>query len=106
MKKAKSKVKIVPLGDKVLIEPVDTKNESASASGIIIPDTVNKERPEEGIVVAVGEGKFDENGKIIPLRVKKGQRVLFSKYGPDEIKVDGTEYLIVSESNILAIIEE
>ena len=104
MKKAKSKVKIVPLADKVLIEPALDGNEKASASGIIIPDTVGKERPEEGVVIAVGPGRYDA-GALVPMRVKKGQRVLFAKYGPDEIKVDGTEYLIVSESSILAVIE-
>lgn len=74
-------------------------------SGIIIPETVNKERPEEGVVVAVGPGRL-EDGKIVPLALKKGQRVIFSKYGPDEIKIDGKEYLIVSEQQVLAIIED
>ncbi|OHA59983.1 MAG: co-chaperone GroES [Candidatus Vogelbacteria bacterium RIFOXYD1_FULL_46_19] len=95
---------ITPLGDRVLIE-ARTADDSSRASGIIIPETIDKERPEQGIVVAVGEGRLTDSGELVPLRVKKGQRVLFSKYGPDEIKIDGREYLIVSESNILAVIE-
>ncbi len=104
MLKPKTKTKVLPLGDRVLIDPRPAKNEKTSASGIIIPDTVDKERPEEGLVVAVGAGRYDD-GQLIPPRVKKGQRVLFAKYGPDEIKIDGEKYLIVSESNILAVIE-
>ena len=95
---------ITPLGDRVLIE-ARTADDSSRASGIIIPETIDKERPEQGVVVAVGEGRLTDSGELVPLRVKKGQRVLFSKYGPDEIKIDGREYLIVSESNILAVIE-
>ena len=97
------KQKIKPLGDKVLIEPLSL--EKKSKGGIIIPDTIDKERPEQGKVIAVGEGKMTDEGKLIPLKVKKGQTVLFAKYGPDEIKIDDTKYLIVSESQILAIIE-
>lgn len=94
------------MGDRVVIEPLSEEQKAGKTkSGIIIPDTVDKERPEQGIVVAVGEGKINEDGERIPLSVKKGQKVLFSKYGPDEIKIDGKEYLIVSESNILAIYE-
>ena len=74
-------------------------------SGIIIPDTAEKEKPQEGKVVAVGEGRVLENGKVLPLSVKRGDRVLFSKYGPSEIKVEGKEYLIAKEEDILAIIE-
>lgn len=96
--------KIKPLGDRVLVEPL-TSDAEKTKSGIIIPDTVSKEKSEEGKVVAVGEGRRGEDGKLIPVAVKKGQRVLFSKYGPDEIKVDGKEYYIISEANILAIIE-
>jgi len=104
MKKNKDMSNITPLGDRVLIE-ARTADDSSRASGIIIPETIDKERPEQGIVVAVGEGRLTDSGELVPLRVKKGQRVLFSKYGPDEIKIDGREYLIVSESNILAVIE-
>jgi len=104
MKKNKDMSNITPLGDRVLIE-ARTADDSSRASGIIIPETIDKERPEQGVVVAVGEGRLTDSGELVPLRVKKGQRVLFSKYGPDEIKIDGREYLIVSESNILAVIE-
>ena len=94
-----------PLGDRVIILPLSAEQKSGkSKGGIIIPETVSKERPEEGTVVAVGPGKL-EDGILLPMSVKKGQKVLFSKYGPDEIKIDGQEYLIVSESQILAIIE-
>jgi len=101
----KNTPKIKPLGDRVLIEISGTDEGTTSPGGIIIPETVDKERPEQGVVVAVGEGRIDDGGKLIPLRVKKGQKVIFSKYGPDEIKVDDREYLIVSESQILAILE-
>jgi chaperonin GroES len=76
-----------------------------SASGIIIPDTVSKEKPEQGIVVAVGAGKWDEDGeKRIPMDVKEGDRIVFSKYGFDEVKVGGEELYIVSASSILAVL--
>ena len=96
-------MKIKPLGDRVLVELIDQTTKSAG--GIIIPDTVNKERGEQGKVVAVGVGKRADDGKLIPLAVKRGDKIIFSKYGPDEIKVDGKEYFIISESNILAIYE-
>lgn len=98
-------INLKPLGDRVLVLPEREEEKSKTKSGIIIPETVGKERPEQGTVVAVGEGRFDEDGNRIPMSVKKGQTVLFSKYGPDEIKLDGKEYLIISESNILAVIE-
>jgi len=88
----------------VLIEPLKNEGEKTK-SGIVIPDTAEKERPEQGRIIAVGEGKTSEDGKLIPLSVKKGQKVLFSKYGPSEIKIDGKEYLIAKEEDILAIIE-
>ena len=95
-------MKIKPLGDRVLIEPL---YEEKKKGGIILPETVDKERPEKGRVIAVGSGRIDESGKKVPMNVKKGDKVLFTKYGPDEIKVDGKEYLIAKEDNILAIIE-
>ena len=99
-------VKIKPLADRVLIESLsDEEKSKKTKSGIIIPDTAEKEKPQEGRVVAVGEGKTLENGKVVSLLVKKGDRVLFSKYGPSEIKVDGKEYLIAKEEDILAIID-
>lgn len=97
---------ITPLADRVVVRPL-TEEEmgTKSASGIIIPDTVSKEKPEQGIVVAVGPGKWDEDGeKRIPLEVKVGDRVVFTKYGYDEVKVGDAEYYIVSESSVLGII--
>ena len=98
-----NKKEIIPLGDRVLVKPEE--KEKKTKSGIIIPDTVDKERPEVGKIVAVGEGKITDDGKTIPMKVKVGNTVLFAKYGPDEVKIDDEEYLIVSESNILAIIK-
>lgn len=101
-----SKISIIPLADRVLIEPLEGKyKEGKTASGIVIPDTAEKERPEQGKVIATGPGKRGDDGKVIPLGVKKGQTVFFTKYGPNEIKVDGKEYLIAREEDILAIIE-
>lgn len=89
-----------------MIEPLSKEElEGRTKSGIVIPDTAEKERPEQGKIVSVGEGRRTDEGKLVPLGVKKGQRVLFSKYGPTEIKVDGKEYLIAKEEDILAIIE-
>ncbi|MBI4121187.1 MAG: co-chaperone GroES [Parcubacteria group bacterium] len=99
----KKQKEIIPLGDKVLIKAV--VDEKQTDSGIIIPDTAKEERPQIGRVVAVGEGKRSDTGELMPMTVKKGNTVLFSKYGPDEITVDGEEFLITSESNILAIIK-
>ena len=93
---------IKPLSDHVLIEPI--KEEEKTKSGILLPDTVEKERPEQGKVIAVGPGK-NISGKIVPLEVKPGDKVIFTKYGPSEIKVDGKEYLIAKEEDILAIID-
>ena len=94
---------IKPLSDHILIEPV--KEEEKTRGGIFLPDTASKEKSEEGKVIATGPGKKTDDGKIIPVSVMPGQKVLFTKYGPTEIKVGGKEYLIASESDILAIIE-
>lgn len=99
-----SKMKIRPLGDRVLVEALEPAG-TTSKGGLIIPDTVSKERPQEGRVVAVGPGRHDD-GVLVPISVKKGDHILFSKYGPDEIKVDGKDYYILSEANILAVIED
>jgi len=99
-----TKNNIIPLGDRVLVKPI-SKDEKKSASGIIIPETIDKEKPEKGMVIAVGDGRVTDDGKVIPVNVKKGDIVIFSKYGPDEIKVDEEEYYILSESNILAVIK-
>ncbi|MCX7810462.1 MAG: co-chaperone GroES [Leptospiraceae bacterium] len=92
---------IKPLADRVLIEPIEQQEERIGS--IIIPDTA-KEKPQEGKVIAVGPGR-QENGKVVPLQVKVGDRVLYGKYAGTEIKKDGKEYLIVRESDILAVIE-
>ncbi|MFA6273403.1 MAG: co-chaperone GroES [Candidatus Paceibacterota bacterium] len=97
--------KIFPLGDRVLVKPIDTDELATKTdSGIIIPDTVSKEKPEQGKVLAIGEGRYDD-GKLIKPRVKEGDRVLFSKYGYDEIKIEDEELFIIKEENILAIIK-
>ena len=106
MKKEKvdSKSKIMPLADRILIRPL--QGEDRSPSGIIIPDTVSKEKPEHGKVIAVGPGKYNEDGdERVPLSVKVGDTVLFSKYGYDEVKIDGEEYFILREENILTLIK-
>lgn len=98
--------RITPLQDRVVVRRL-TEEEAGtkSASGIIIPDTSGKEKPEQGIVIAVGEGKWDEEGeKRIPMDVKVGDRIVFSKYGFDEVKIGGEELYIVSASSILGII--
>jgi chaperonin GroES len=93
---------VKPLGDRVLVQPVE--DQEVKKGGIIIPDTA-KEKPQEGKVVAIGTGKRDEHGKLIPFEVKKGDRVLISKYGGTEIKMDGKDYLIMREDDILGVIE-
>jgi len=95
-------MKIRPLNDRVLVIRID--EEEKTSGGIIIPDTA-KEKPLEGKVVAAGPGRTDENGKLIPLEVKKNDRVLFGKYAGTEIKIDGVEHLIMREDDILGIIE-
>ena len=92
---------IKPLGDHVLVEPIEEKE--AKKGGIIIPDTA-KEKPQEGIVRAIGTGKLDDNGKRIPFEVKVGDRVLVSKYGGTEIKLDGKEYKLLGSDDLLAIL--
>jgi len=94
---------IKPLSDHILLSPI--KEEEKTKSGIFLPDTTQKEKPEQGMVIAVGQGKKTDDGKIVPVSVKTGDKVLFTKYGPTEIKLDGKEYLIAREEDILAIIE-
>jgi len=96
-------MKIQPLADRVLVEPI--KEEEVKKGGIIIPDTA-KEKPQQGRVVAVGTGKLDDNGKAIPFNVKKNDRILMPKYGGTEVKVDGKDYLILREEDILGIIQD
>lgn len=101
-KNSKKGISIAPLGDRVVVEPLS--REEVTASGIFIPDTASREKPERGTVVAVGPGKH-ENGQHVPMSLKVGDSVLFSKYGYDEVKIDGTEYFILHESNVLAVIQ-
>ena len=96
-------MKIKPLSDHILIEPIS--QEEKTKSGIFLPDTAEKERPEQGKVIAVGPGRRLPSGKRVPMEVKKGDTVLFTKYGPNEIKVGDKEYLIAKEEDILAILE-
>jgi chaperonin GroES len=93
---------IKPLGDRVVLEAVE--KEEKTASGIVLPETA-KEKPQEGRIVAVGSGRLDENGNRVPLEVKVGDRVIFSKYAGTEVKYDEKEYLILRESDILAVVE-
>jgi len=94
---------IKPLSDYILIEPI--KEEEKTKSGILLPETADKERPEQGKVIAIGPGKLNDSGNLVPMNVKVGQKVLFTKYGPNEIKVEDKEYLIAKQEDILAIIE-
>ncbi|MFA6969075.1 MAG: co-chaperone GroES [Candidatus Paceibacterota bacterium] len=97
------KLSLSPLGDRVVVQPAEKEGEKKLASGIIIPETVDKEKPSRGTVLAVGPGKF-EDGARVPMQVKVGDVVLFSKYGYDEVKIGEQEYYILSESNILGIV--
>ena len=94
-------INVKPLSDRVLVQPLEEKE--VEKGDIIIPDTA-KEKPQEGTVAAVGTGKLDDNGKKIEFNVKVGDKVLFSKYGGTEIKIDGENYLIMREADILGII--
>lgn len=93
-------VKLKPLGDRVVVRP--SEKEEVTKSGIVLPDTA-KEKPQEGEVIAVGPGKLGEDGKRLPMEVKEGDKVLFAKYAGTEIKLDDQEYLILRDSDILAI---
>ena len=92
-----------PLGDRVLVKPIEQGEQVKG--GIIIPDTA-KEKPQEGMVVAVGPGKVSDSGQTIALNVKEGDKVLYGKYAGTEVRLDDTDHLIMSESDILAILEE
>jgi chaperonin GroES len=96
--------RVRPLADRAVIKPQE--REERTKGGIYLPDTASKERPQEGTVMAVGEGRLDDNGKRIPVAVKPGDRVLFAKYAGTEIKLDDEDYLILAEKDILAVIQE
>lgn len=95
-------LKLRPLGDRVLVKPAEAKE--VKKGGIIIPETA-KEKPQEGEIVAAGKGKTTEDGKVLPMDVKVGNKILYGKYSGQEVKIDDVEYLIMSESDILAILE-
>lgn len=94
--------RIRPLADRVVVKPMD--REAQTRSGIFLPDTASKERPMEGVILAVGEGRLDDNGQRVPMQVRAGDTVLFAKYGGTEYRVDDVDYLILSEKDILGII--
>ncbi len=96
--------RIRPLADRVVIKPQE--REERTKGGIFLPDTASKEKPQEGVVMAVGEGRLDDNGRRVPVSVKAGDRVLFAKYAGTEIKLDDEEYLILAEKDILAVVQE
>lgn len=100
--KVRQKANIKPLFDNVLIKPLEA--EEKTASGIVLPDTA-KEKPQTGLVMEIGSGARDENGKIIPMIVKVGQKVMYKKWGGNEIKVKGEEWILVEQKDILAIVE-
>ncbi len=92
-----------PLGDRIIVKPIS--EEEKSPGGIVLPETA-KEKPQEGEVIAVGPGKLLDNGQVVPLEVKVGDRVIYSKYGGTEIKIDGEEYVILRSDDLLAIREK
>ena len=96
-------MKLRPLGDHVIVKPIN--DDEITKSGIVLPDTVSKEKPEKGEVIAVGQGKLLDNGQRATPSVKVGDKVVFKKYSPDEVKVDGQEYLVISEGDIMAVLE-
>jgi chaperonin GroES len=98
-----TKVVLKPLEDRIVVEPLEA--EQVTASGLVIPDTA-KEKPQEGKVVAVGPGRFDDKGSRVPIDVKLGDVVLYSKYGGTEVKYSGQEYLVLSARDVLAVIEK
>lgn len=97
-----SDFRVRPLADRVVVKP--TEREEKTQSGLYLPDTANKEKPQEGNVVAVGDGRLDDNGKRITMTVKTGDRILFAKYAGTEIKLDGVDYLILAEKDILGVL--
>lgn len=95
--------KLKPLHDHLIVKPLS--EEQSTKAGIILPDTMDKERPEKGEVIAVGPGKFNEDGERIPMSVTVGDKIIFKKYSPSEIKIDDEKFLVLEESDVLAIVE-
>ena len=101
MPASQTKIDIKPLGDRVVVESIEQAQQSAG--GVILPDTA-KEKPQEGVILAVGPGRRTDKGDVVAMELKVGQRVIYSKYSGSEIKLDGNEYLIISEKDILAVV--
>ena len=99
---AATAIRLRPLGDRVLVKPIEKKDEIRG--GLIIPDTA-KEKPQEGEIVAAGKGKIGDDGKLIPMDVKTGDKILYGKYSGTEIKIEGQEYLIMHQEDILGLVE-
>lgn len=100
---AKTTAKIRPVGGYILVKPA--KEEEKTASGLIIQSSSKEERPQKGEIFALGTGLIDDNGQVVPFNVKKGDTILFKKYSPEEVELEGEEYLIMKESDILAILD-
>ncbi|MFW5888401.1 MAG: co-chaperone GroES [Patescibacteria group bacterium] len=98
-------MKLKPLNDHVIVKPI-TEEETTSKAGIVLPETVDKEKPEKGEVMEVGPGKLLDNGERASMSLKKGDQVVFKKYSPDEINVEDKEYLVLREEDVLAVVEE
>ena len=96
-------MKLKPLSNNVILKPI--KAEEVTKSGIVLPDSMDKEKPEKAEVIACGPGKTLESGQLMTMSVKVGDQVIFKKYSPDEIKIDGEDYLVLNESDIIAVIE-
>jgi chaperonin GroES len=94
-----------PLGERVIVEPVEKEQETFAGGALVLPETA-KEKPQQGIIIAVGPGKKDDDGERLPMDVEEGQRVLYAKYAGTEVKIDGKKLLILKETDILAIVEE
>ena len=95
--------KLRPMDDRILVEPLE--EEAATSFGLVLPDSISKEKPQKGKVVAVGPGKMNEDGKRVAMTVKAGDTILYTKYGPTEVKVEGKEIYFLQESDVLAIIK-
>jgi chaperonin GroES len=103
MSETKTKLKIKPLGNNVVVEPI--KDDKVTKSGIVIPETLSEETPQQGVIVSLGEGKLLKDGKRYAFSVKVGDRVIFKKYAPTEFETDDTKYLIIEEKDILGILD-
>lgn len=96
-------MKLKPLFDNIVVKRIESSE--TTKSGIVLPDTIDKEKPQKGEVIAIGDGKISEKGEKIPMQVNVGDKVLFRKYAPDEIKIEDEEYLVMTQSDVIAILE-